>query len=305
MKQLWFILIASCIVASAPAQSLLHNPAAIIYMDDEDLIEEEEEEDPWRGWSIGLNLGGYFGSGKTGNFYNGLCGSNELNDPNDVRCYTIEERLTLTPNEINYINTYFGSSNFFLPWDAYPARMRYNPAFMLGFQLKYNFNRDAALVFNSNAVRMKAVDQFTIQFVGTPLPPNGQADVRLFQIVGKEDRFNFNLGYRQGFMINDLLNSYIQIGGSVLGTKVMENEVFVADRTYDLFLGFTNPNQAPIAYQPRTGFGFGYYFSLGVELFTTNRFTADLSLGFSRDKMKLITYEEKGWNKWLQATVTM
>jgi hypothetical protein len=128
---------------------------------------------------------------------------------------------------------------------------------------------------------MKAVDQFTIQFIGTPIPQNGQADVRLFQIVGKEDRVNMNFGYRQGFMINDLLNSYIQIGGSMLGTKVIGNEIYVADKVYQLMLGATNPNQI-VPYQPRTGFGFGYYFSLGVELFTTNRFTADISLGFSK-----------------------
>jgi len=152
--------------------------------------------------------------------------------------------------------------------------------------------------------RLRAIDQFTIQFVGTPIPQNGQADVRLFQIVGKEDRLNFNMGYRQGFMINDLLNFYIQMGGSVLGTKVMGNEVTVGDRTYELMIGANNPNQI-ITYQPRTEFGFGYYIAAGVELFTTNRFTADISLGFSKDKMVLITYEEKGWNKWLQATVTM
>jgi hypothetical protein len=272
--------------------------------EDEEEEDEEEIEDPYKGWSIGLNLGVYSASKKTGNFYNGLCATNELADPNDVQCYNIEERLNLNFNETNYVNSFYGSTNFQIPRDSYPGLMRYNPAFSLGFQLKYSFNRDAAVVFNTNVTRMKAVDQFTIQFIGTPLPQNGQADVRLFQIVGKEDRVNMNLGYRQGFMINDLLNSYVQFGGSLLGTKVVGNEIYVADKIYQLMLGAANPNQI-VQYQPRTGFGFGYYFSLGVELFTTNRFTADISLGFSKDKMVLITYEEKGWNKWLQATVTM
>ncbi|MFM9985518.1 MAG: hypothetical protein ACKVOK_09830 [Flavobacteriales bacterium] len=265
--------------------------------------EDEEEEDSIKGVSFGLNLGGYFASKKTANFYNGV-GSTASVGQNEVQYYSIEERLNLTQQSTAQINNYFNSSSFFLPNDAYPANMRYMPAFSVGLQIKYNMSRYSAIIFNLNGIKLKANDRFTVQFQGTTAQQNGQNDVRLFNISGSEQRLNINLGYRQGWYVNDASNFYFQFGGSALGTRVQSTTIFIADNQYDLFIGALNPNQIQ-QFQPRTDFGLGGYASLGFEFWFKSGYSADLSFGFSRDKMVLLYLEESGWNRWLQLSFSI
>lgn len=270
--------------------------------------EEEGEDDKYKGMSFGLNLGTYFASKKTANFYNGSLGASLLDQENGVRAYTIAERLTypmISYADRNYILTLpragvpQTASDFSLPYDTYPTNMRYTPAFYVGFQMKYNFNRDNALVFNINGVKLKAADLFTIQFYGTTPVQNGNGDIRTFTIVGKEQRLNMNLGYRTGVEMSDNVNWYFQGGGSMLMTQVQKNQIVIGDRTYDLFMGFNGQGVQSTNYQPRSGVGFGYYLSTGLEFYFNDKYGLDIGLGFSHDKMKMIDYTQKGWNKWL------
>ncbi len=293
------------LTTTAAAQNFFHKRAEgyrapINLLWDED---EEEEEDTIRGFGFGLNLGGYFASKKTANFYNGVGNTADVGQ-NEVRYYSIEERLNLTPQTIQQINTFYNSTGYFLPNDAYPVNMRYLPSFSVGFQMKYNFNRYSAVIANLSGIKLKSADVFTIQFVGTSAQQNGQNDVRPFNITGSEQRLNINLGYRQGWYMNDAGNFYLQFGGSMLGTKVQNVAVRVADTSYELFLGASNPNQIQ-NFQPRTDIGFGGYFALGTEFWFNKGYTADISFGFSRDKMILLYLEENGWNKWLQLTFSI
>lgn len=265
--------------------------------------DDEEEEEEIRGVSFGLNLGGYFASKKTANFYNGV-GSSASVGQNEVQYYSIEERLNLTPQTIAQINNFYNSSSFFLPNDAYPANMRYMPSISVGLQIKYNMSRYAAIIFNLNGIRLRANDRFTVQFQGTSAQQNGQNDVRLFNISGSEQRLNLNLGYRQGWFMNDNGNFYAQLGGSVLGTRVQNTTIYIADTQYELFLGASNPNQIQ-QFRPRTDIGLGGYFALGFEFWFNNGYSADISFGFSRDKMILLYLEENAWNKWLQLSFSL
>ncbi|MFN0033326.1 MAG: hypothetical protein ACKVOR_14280 [Flavobacteriales bacterium] len=287
------------------AQSLFHKKATHLRAASHLLWEDEEvEEDTIRGLSFGLNLGGYFASKKTANFYNGVGNSGTDIGQNEVRYYSIEEVLNLTLQRTQQIQNFYQATAFSLPSDAYPLNVRYMPAFMVGLQLKFNFNRYSALLMNVNGIQLKTADQFTIQFIGTGQQQNAQNDVRLFSISGKEQRFNANLGYRWGSYMNDMANFYMQFGGSMLGTKVQGVEVYVADETYQLFIGASNPNQIQ-TYQQRTDIGFGGYVAAGFEVWFNGGYTADLSFGFSRDKVRVLYIEENVWNKWLQLSVSI
>lgn len=310
MKKKYFLLLLVGVLFTAQAtfaqrykSKLTHAKKAINLLTDED--EEEFEEDSIRGFGFGLNLGSYFASKATGNFYNGSgTVSGLIDEGQEIRAYSVDERIgpnSAFINDYQAILSYYNASSYFFPIDAYPLDMRYNPSFMVGLQIKYNFNRYAAVITNINATRLKAVSQFTMQFQGTPMPVNAQGDVRLFAITGSEQRFNINLGYRQGWMMGDYSNFYIQLGGSMLGTQFQKNEVFVAERNFNLFVGGQNPNQQLVNAQPRTDIGFGAYGSTGVE-FWLGRYSFDVSFGMSRDRVILYTWDEIVWNKWIQAT---
>lgn len=298
------------IAGSANAQrfksKLTQAKQAINFYEDDDDVEDDDGE--IRGFSFGLNLGSYFANKATGNFYNGSgTVSGYIDEAQQIRSYSIDERIgpsSVFINDYNQILSHYGASSYFLPWDAYPLDMRYNPAFVIGLQLKYNFNRYSAIIANMNVSRLKAVSQFTMQFQGTTMPTNAQSDIRLFPITGSEQRFNITLGYRQGWMMGDYSNLYVQLGGSMLGTQFQKNQVFVAERSYDLFIGAYNPNQQLVNAQPRTDIGFGAYGSLGVE-FWLGRYSFDISFGMSRDRVILYTWDKLVWNKWLQATFTI
>lgn len=274
------------------------------------VLQDEEDEDypgpEVSGFSFGLNLGSYFGSSTTANFYNGSGAYGAFVQNSGVRSLTIAERLDASVflQDMQYINTYYNSSAVEVPFDSSPINMRYNPTLLVGLQMKYNLNRNAAFVFNLDAIRLKAVDRYSLRFIGTPAQVNSQQDVRLFQITGTEQRLIMNLGYRQGFEIGVLSNFYLQFGGTFLGTKVIDNEIAIADRTLSLYQYTSNIN-TQVAFQAPTGVGFGYYISPGWEIFMNEKYSFDFGFTFSRDQMKLVNYAQRGWNKMFTATFTI
>lgn len=255
-----------------------------------------QKSDERKGFRFGLNMGMYFPSKASANYYNGNGFYNNDIDPNGVRMFSIEERLNLTPQETQYITSYFNATGFELPRDAYPAAMRYNGGFNIGLQTAYDFNNKSSFVFDLNVCNVRAYDRFTLQLNGTSAQQNGQNDVRIFNIEGNEQRLQLGLGYRTGWALSGNGLYFMQFGGSMLGTKVMRNVAILADRNYDLIIGAANPAQI-IEYQPRTGVGFGYYVSTGFFLPLGPNKNAELSLALSKDKMILNLNEFRGWNK--------
>lgn len=258
-----------------------------------------QDSDERKGFRFGLNMGMYFPSKVSANYYNGDGFYNNNIDPNGVRLYSIKERLNLTPQETQFITNYYNASGGFdFPRDAYPAAMRYNGGFNIGFQTAFDFNNKSSLIFDLNVCKVKAYDRFTMQLMGTTAQQNGQNDIRIFNIEGNEQRLNLALGYRTGWALSGNGLYFMQFGGSMLGTKVVNNIAHVADRNYDLIIGAANPAQM-INYQPQTGIGFGYYFSTGFFLPLGTHKNAELSLAFAKDKIILNANEFKGWNKML------
>lgn len=262
------------------------------------LLAQEER----HGFRFGLNMGMYFPSKISANYYNGSA-QYSFSDPNEVRMYSIEERLRLTPQTVATITNAYNASGFHFNYDSYPAAMRYNGAFQMGVQLAFDVNNASCFFMNLNACKVKTVDRFTIVLEGTTQQQNMQEDIRLFQIVGNEQRFNANLGYRTGWALEGNGLFFVQGGGSLLGTKVVSNQVFIANQTYDLIIGAQNPNQI-VNYIPRTGIGFGYFIGTGFFLPLGNQF-AELSFNLSKDKMILNNNEFKGWNKVLTISVSI
>lgn len=260
------------------------------------------QEDEYRGFSFGLRLGAYFASDTTANFYNGSgilqSGSNFAG----VRSMSIEDRIGWNPLDKQYINSYYGSSGFFFPntYDnyAYPTAMRYSPAISMGLDMRFRFDRYSSFVFQFLTTRIKTVDKYSVIFEGTGAQQNAQQDIRLFTIEGNEQRFQMVLGYRQGWEINEGLDFFIQPGMSLTGIKVVSNKAYIADRSYDLFIGGDNPNQT-YAYIPRTATGIGAGVQVGFEFPLGKGHSADISFGTYREKMKLWDWETNGWNKTL------
>lgn len=269
--------------------------------------DDEEPEDTISGLTFGLNLGSYFANEKTANIYNGSGPfDGYVNEAAMVRWYSIPERIGLDgpfamSNDIRTIQSFYNTTTYTFPYDYAPTNMRYNPAMYVGLNMKWNFNRYAAVIMNVNACKLKAIGQFTMQLPPTSQTSQNNVGPTLLSIAGEEQRFNINLGYRQGWMMGDYSNFFVQVGGSMLGTKYMNNYVLVANQQFKLITSGYVAGQTSMSATPNTGVGFGAFVQTGVE-FWVGKYSFDIGLGFSREKVIIYTYEQNVTNKWLQAT---
>lgn len=255
------------------------------------------EDDEWdlpdrSGFTVGLNIGAYFGNKQSAMFYNGGA-LWELNDPL-ARVYTIEERLSLNDLAQQQVTNIIGAEGFTIPFDATPQNMRYNPGIMFGFRLGYRFNSDNGIFLDANYATLKAADKFSLRTNLMPDPMQGTEDIRLYNIIGEEDRLNLNLGYRGAIMINEQMNWYLEGGASMLAVRMTDNYLEIEGTTFDLWLSFQAPNffQGPAS--NLTGTGFGYFVGTGVEVFFDDTYEINLGLRMNRDQV--VMGEFQPWN---------
>ncbi len=265
----------------------------------------QDEMSDFKGFSFGLRLGSYFASSKTANFYNGSGSLQSGVDYAGVQYYSIQERLLLVqqiPNNYNILLDQFNATGIEFPYDSSPLNMRYQPSFSFGLDMRYRFDRYSSLVLQFQSMKVKAGDKFTLRMIGTPMQINAQQDIRLFDIVGVEQRFQLALGYRQGWEINEAMDFFFQPSISMNGLRVESNSIKIGNETYELMLGNTgNPNIIQ-AYQPRTEIGFGGGFYSGIEFQFGKNHSVEMGFSSFREKMQLWEWEQAGWNKSLTAT---
>jgi hypothetical protein len=178
--------------------------------------------------------------------------------------------------------------------------MRYNMSMSFGLDIRYRLDRYSSFILGLLSTQLKAVDKFSMQFIGTPAQLNAQNDVRLFSIEGKEQRFQALVGYRQGWMVNDQLDFFMQPMITLTGIKVVSNTAYIADRQYQLFIGAANPAQIQ-NYVPQTHVGMGGGIGMGFEFMLGNNHSTELCFTTTREKMQLWDYEVTGWNKTITA----
>ncbi|MCB0761586.1 MAG: hypothetical protein KDC12_08695 [Flavobacteriales bacterium] len=286
-------------VAQGQMLNSTDNDLRIPWLQDEDEWDEEDES----GFSITLNLGAYFASKKSAKVYNGE-GYLQLVNTNGYDAWTIAERLD--PNifqaNVQSILNATGASGLLVPYDSSPQNMSYQPAFVIGLNLKYNFNFTSGIVFDLNTTRLKAVDQYTIQFIGTTQQQNGQNDTRLYTITGEEQRMFFSLGYRHSWELKGNGRIYLDMFGDALLTQLRSNYIQVpAGSSGTNSTGFATLQLvdysratntiAPGTYNPKAGLGFGFGVGPGVEVYLKDRIRMDIGLIVSRDKVKIENFE--------------
>ncbi|MBI1268488.1 MAG: hypothetical protein GC193_13770 [Cryomorphaceae bacterium] len=263
------------------------------------IAQDDEDEDTWdeperKGFTLGLNIGAYFGNKKAANFYNGT-GLYAINDV-QANVYTIEERLALGTTA-QTVQNLLDAQSFYVPFDAYPLNMRYNPGIMIGFKLGYRFKNEASLFVDANYASLKAADKFTLVTNLLPDPSQGTTDTRLYNIIGAEDRLCVNFGYKGGVVVNETANWTVELGGSMLATRMVDNYVEIEGQQFDLWVNFIGPNNFNGPASNLTSTGYGWFFGTGFEMFFNETYEIGLGVRFMRDNVKLGTYEEKLMNK--------
>jgi len=210
-----------------------------------------------RGWSFGLNVGVYYPSKNTANYYNGNS-SNENNAAYVMSNYT-------------WYNAIFNSleANDSMSVTG-PQNMHYNLAMQPGLYAQYSFNPKMALVIEFNYMKLKANDAITFD-VDPPQDYLGNHDLRLFPMRGVEERVYANLGIKRSFPKTDKLSWFFTGGLNVNSTKVKKSSFYIDDMEYSMINVYGNnqfiPNsnmQTFNVYQG--GIGFGMFGGAGASL---------------------------------------
>jgi len=168
-----------------------------------------------RGWSFGLNVGVYYPSKNTANYYNG--------NPSNV-------------NNVNYVmSNYYWYNAIFNSLRAHdsisvaglPQDMHYKLAMQPGIYAQYSFNPQMALVIEFNYMKLKAND--VIIFEVDPKPYATEKDLRLFPMRGVEERVYGNIGLKRTYPKTDKLSWFVTGGLNINSTKVKKSAFYVED----------------------------------------------------------------------------
>lgn len=253
------------------------------------VLAQDAEDDIWdmperSGFVFGLNLGGYFANKGSAVFYNGTA-AYDINDA-AAQLFTIEERLFLNELTVQNVSNLINAEAYTIPFDSPPMNMRYNPSLVVGFHVGYRFNNENGIFLDANFTSLTASDQFTLVTNLQPDPSQGTSDIRLYSIIGQEDRMNINLGYRAGIVINETMNWYFEGGGSFLATRVNENFLEIEGSNFDLMIGTQfGPNNLNGPTSNLTATGLGWYAGTGVEAFFDEKYEASLGVRMCRDQV--------------------
>lgn len=210
-----------------------------------------------KGWAFGLNIGMYYASKNTANFYNG--------NPANV-------------NNINFVmSNYYWHQEIFQALDANdsisaegPQNMHYKLAMRPGLYAQYCFSPTLALVIEFNYMRLKIEDVITFD-VDPPIDYAGPHDYRLYPMRGSEERVYADIGLKRTYPRTEKFSWFATGGLNVNSTKVKQCSFYVEEKEYSMVNTYGEntyvPNSNMQTYSVyQGGIGVGMYAGGGVSL---------------------------------------
>jgi hypothetical protein len=228
-----------------------------IYAQSDGNITEVDFSKDGRGWSFGLNVGVYYPSKGTANYYNG--------NPSNV-------------NNVNYVmSNYYWYNDIFHALGAHdsisvaglPQNMHYKLAMQPGLYAQYSFNPQLALVIEFNYMRLKTND--AISFEVDPKPYATEPDLRLYPMRGSEERVYGDIGLKKTYPKTEKYSWFVMGGVNVNSTKVKKSAFYVEDIEYSMINTYGNssyiPNSNMQTYEVyQGGIGIGMFAGGGASL---------------------------------------
>jgi len=231
------------------------------------------------GFSFGLNMGAFWANKYQANFYNG----SNVND----------DSINLVFGNKYYLNEITAALNDTFHNVQLPAEMHYQPAMLIGFNIKYNMTHNLGVFLQFNYQALRAKDVFTMD-----LGPPGvyhQDSSLICPIWGKEDRYNIDLGISKDFSLSKNIAIFAEGGMNINYTKVKEHKIAIGSLEYSLINIYGNqpyiPNTQMQTYTMHLGgWGIGGFVNAGVRLIFNNHVSLDPGASFYWSQIKLKGY---------------
>lgn len=257
----------------------------------DDWDNDEEDDNPWplRRFEYGINVGAYFPSKYSANFYNGT--PENINNANYVLSNQywmdeIKKLLGVSATDPVYVN-------------GYPMDMHYNIAMMGGLFLRVNIDRKNGVFLEANYTRLKAGDVITLYAPSyNPNPSTGYQNTRLEQVIGKEGRVMIDLGYQRSFPTAARINLFLQAGVTMCYTQMIESMLVIEGKPYSMVNIYADGNGYIPGTNPQTininqnAFGFGGILGVGAGIPLTSAFSLEPGVNMQYHPVNLQHYSE-------------
>ena len=216
----------------------------------------------------GINVGALIVNNNTAIIYTGT---------NNITPYGIEYLLNV-PTYKTTFDTYFQH-----PYSVseYPQHPSYKTALDIGLHAGMNFGVGNAIYIDINSATLNYEQTFTIAIDN----PNNQSPEPTFEqipIIGKEKRFNLNLGSQWSLYHAEKSNFYWSFFGNFNSIKLNRNYIVINNKEYEIIHSntfTTTPEPGGIGYGGGSGLGFKYRL--------TNKITADFTYNLYYIKTKM------------------
>ncbi|MBW6491790.1 MAG: hypothetical protein K0B15_11425 [Lentimicrobium sp.] len=150
----------------------------------------------------------------------------------------------------------------------YPEKMKYNPAFSFGLFVKYAINCRSGFYLQFHYAKLTAKDFISFE-VDPPIDYLAEPDIRLYPVIGIEERNMVDLGYSHAFGNNPVSRFIIGGGINMNNTLVKESVLRIEDKPFNMVNRYSSgqtyiPGAAQQTYEFRQGgIGFGIFGTLG------------------------------------------
>ena len=258
------------------------------------------------GLSFFANAGAFWADKVNANFYNGAPGNANTIDrvlhseqfgPNIWQTLVNQQRIS--PSAI---------SNYSQLQVVEYADMYYRLSYQIGIGLRYDYASGFGWLLRFDLAKLNAIGAFNLSSDNGAGILGNDRYIRC-GILGREDRINIDLAISRTVMLNDMLQLEINLGASLINTKVKENLMEIGGGTWsilDIWNGQT-PYYGDQGYEyiNQGGIGYGVFISALVGYAIPD--VGAIKAGYTCYQAKTVLegYTAWGWQHMLGVRIEM
>ena len=261
---------------------------------------------PSTGLSFFANAGGFWADKVTANFYNGSPeNANTINRVLHSNTFGTEIWQTLVTQQLISPSTI---SNYSQLQVVEYGDMQYRISYQIGLGLRYDYASGFGWLLRFDIAKLNAIGAFNLSS-NNGAGILGSNPYIQCGILGKEDRISIDLAITRTVQLNNALELELDLGASLINTKVQDNLMEVGVRTYsilDVWDGQTpDAGVGSYEYINQGGIGYGVFMSawLGYSIPTVGAIRAGYTC--SQTKTVLEGYTAWGWQHMLGIRIEM
>lgn len=231
----------------------------------DDFLEEENDSSAF---FFGINFGAHFANNKTAVIHTGA--------PN-ITAYGYDyifSRPQLQPIFQNYF-----------VYDYYIAEDPVDPVYKttaeIGLHVGYKINSEISIYADLNSVQLDYEQFFTVG-IRNPTNQSPNDDLERIPVIGKETRFNLNLGTQFSIYNNENNTAYFAVFANANDVEMGRNYIVVNTIQYEIL----HPVDGNFNRKPQ-GVGYGGGFGLGVKFNLSERILSDFNYNLYYTKTNL------------------